>query len=188
MNVNDLVQIRIADAARRIEAAKRRRAEMDAARRRGLPRRHAAKLRAQAARVATPTAACPGHAECDRCDVTDPCPCCGLRYMRGRWVTADGTETHPTIHNPQVITLGPVDNQTDTEGDITMSQPTALSTADKSIQRVLDAAREPERQRADQAEAALARVQAELDEAAELDDLTTGELADRIREAMAARP
>lgn len=44
-NVNDLVQVRIAEAARRIEAARRRRAELDAARRRGLAQRHAAKLR-----------------------------------------------------------------------------------------------------------------------------------------------
>ncbi len=57
MNVNDLVQIRIAEAARRIEAARRRRAELEAARQRGLAQRHAAKLRAQADRrpgVATP--------------------------------------------------------------------------------------------------------------------------------------
>lgn len=54
MNVNDLVQIRIADAARRIEAARRRRAELDAARQHGLAQRHASKLRHQAAGVATP--------------------------------------------------------------------------------------------------------------------------------------
>lgn len=28
---------------------------------------------------------CPGHEDCERCDVTDPCPCCGLRYIDGRW-------------------------------------------------------------------------------------------------------
>jgi hypothetical protein len=62
VNVNDLVRIRIEDAARKVEAARRRRAELDAARKRGLAQRHAAKLRAQAARrpeppgVATPEA------------------------------------------------------------------------------------------------------------------------------------
>lgn len=54
MNVNDLVQIRIAEAARRIAAARKRRAELDAARQRGLAQRHAAKLRAQAARRPDP--------------------------------------------------------------------------------------------------------------------------------------
>lgn len=31
------------------------------------------------------------HASCDRCDVTDPCPCCGLRWVDGRYVNVDGT-------------------------------------------------------------------------------------------------
>lgn len=53
MNVDDIVQIRIADAARKVEATKKRRAEMDAARQRGLAQRHATKLRRQAG-VATP--------------------------------------------------------------------------------------------------------------------------------------
>jgi hypothetical protein len=45
VNVNDVVQIKIEEAARRIEAARRRRAELDAARRAGLRQRHAQKLR-----------------------------------------------------------------------------------------------------------------------------------------------
>lgn len=31
-------------------------------------------------------AVCPGHADCERCDVIDPCPCCGLRYINGQYV------------------------------------------------------------------------------------------------------
>lgn len=54
MNVNDVVRIRIAEAARRIELAKKRRAAMEAARAKGLAQRHAAKLRAQAARRPEP--------------------------------------------------------------------------------------------------------------------------------------
>lgn len=45
MNVDDLVAERIAEARRRIEANKRRRAALAAARQRGLAFRHAAKLR-----------------------------------------------------------------------------------------------------------------------------------------------
>ncbi|WP_371646457.1 hypothetical protein [Streptomyces mirabilis] len=45
MNVDDLVQERIAAARARAEAAKRRRAAFNAARQRGLAARHAAKLR-----------------------------------------------------------------------------------------------------------------------------------------------
>ncbi|WP_322984636.1 hypothetical protein [Streptomyces sp. S584] len=45
MNVDDVVQERIAAARARIQAAKRRREELSAARRRGLAARHAAKLR-----------------------------------------------------------------------------------------------------------------------------------------------
>ena len=30
---------------------------------------------------------CPGHEDCPRCDVIDPCPCCGIRYVNGEWVT-----------------------------------------------------------------------------------------------------
>lgn len=48
MDVNDLIQIRIEEAARKIAAARRRRAELDAARQAGLARRHAARLRHQA--------------------------------------------------------------------------------------------------------------------------------------------
>jgi hypothetical protein len=47
-NVNDTVQARIAAARMRIEADRRRRAAQQAARDKGLARRHAAKLRAQA--------------------------------------------------------------------------------------------------------------------------------------------
>lgn len=45
MNVDDIVAERIAEARRRIEANKRRRAALAAARQRGLALRHAAKLR-----------------------------------------------------------------------------------------------------------------------------------------------
>lgn len=45
MNVDDLVAERIAAARVRIQAAKRRRGELSAARRRGLAARQAAKLR-----------------------------------------------------------------------------------------------------------------------------------------------
>lgn len=45
MNVEDLIRIRIADAARKVEAARERRADMQAARQHGLAYRHAAKLR-----------------------------------------------------------------------------------------------------------------------------------------------
>lgn len=50
MNVEDIVQIKIADAARKIEAARRDRAARQAARRRGLAQRHARKLRNLASR------------------------------------------------------------------------------------------------------------------------------------------
>jgi hypothetical protein len=40
-------------------------------------------LRAMADAASDP--GCPGHAECVRCDVTDPCPCCGLTYRNGQW-------------------------------------------------------------------------------------------------------
>ncbi|MDF6043224.1 hypothetical protein LRD69_13915 [Streptomyces sp. JH14] len=45
MNVDDVVAARIEAARIRIQAAKRRREELSAARRRGLAARHAAKLR-----------------------------------------------------------------------------------------------------------------------------------------------
>jgi hypothetical protein len=48
MNVDDVVAARIAAARMRIEADRRRRATQQAARDKGLARRHAAKLRAQA--------------------------------------------------------------------------------------------------------------------------------------------
>lgn len=28
---------------------------------------------------------CPGHTDCQRCDITDPCPCCGLWLVNGQW-------------------------------------------------------------------------------------------------------
>lgn len=49
MNVDDIVQERITAARIRIQAAKRRREELGAARRRGLAARHAQKLRNLAA-------------------------------------------------------------------------------------------------------------------------------------------
>ncbi|KPC79537.1 hypothetical protein [Streptomyces sp. NRRL S-4] len=45
MNVEDIVQARIGAARVRVQAAKRRREELSAARKRGLAARHAAKLR-----------------------------------------------------------------------------------------------------------------------------------------------
>ncbi|MET8401417.1 hypothetical protein [Streptomyces sp900116325] len=45
MNIDDIVAARIEAARVRIQAAKRRREELSAARRRGLAARHAAKLR-----------------------------------------------------------------------------------------------------------------------------------------------
>ena len=60
MNVNDVVAAKIAAAAARTEATKRRRAALAANRKRGLAIRHAAKLRNQASirtadGTATPT-------------------------------------------------------------------------------------------------------------------------------------
>lgn len=54
MNVEDVVAARIAAARLRIAATKKRRTSMEAARSKGLAQRHAAKLRNQAAGVATP--------------------------------------------------------------------------------------------------------------------------------------
>lgn len=51
MNVDDVVAERIAAARLRIEAAKKRRAALAAARQRGLAHRHAAKLRNLSART-----------------------------------------------------------------------------------------------------------------------------------------
>jgi hypothetical protein len=50
VNVDDVVQARIAAAARKAEHEKQQRAELAAARRRGLAARHAQKLRALAER------------------------------------------------------------------------------------------------------------------------------------------
>lgn len=55
MNVDDLIQERIAAARARIEANKRRRASLAAARNRGLALRHAAKLRNLSARTTDDT-------------------------------------------------------------------------------------------------------------------------------------
>lgn len=40
--------------------------------------------------AATQATDCPGHEDCTRCDVTDPCPCCGITYRNGQWATATG--------------------------------------------------------------------------------------------------
>ncbi|MFC4034569.1 hypothetical protein ACFO3J_24275 [Streptomyces polygonati] len=41
------------------------------------------------AATGTAPGGCPGHEDCPRCDVTDPCPCCGLHYVgAGRWAPA----------------------------------------------------------------------------------------------------
>ena len=53
-HVEQQIQARIAAAKVRVQAAKRRRDELAAARRRGLARRHAQKLRNQAAKRAQP--------------------------------------------------------------------------------------------------------------------------------------
>ncbi|MFE2020136.1 hypothetical protein ACFW9O_19085 [Streptomyces sp. NPDC059499] len=55
MNVNDIVAEQIEAARVRIQAAKRRREELSAARARGLAARHAQKLRHLAARVSDET-------------------------------------------------------------------------------------------------------------------------------------
>lgn len=55
MNVDDVVAEKIAAARRRAEAAKARRAALNAARQRGLAHRHAQRLRNQASRGDTPT-------------------------------------------------------------------------------------------------------------------------------------
>lgn len=34
---------------------------------------------------------CQDHENCDRCDVLDPCPCCGLCYEAGQYVYPDGS-------------------------------------------------------------------------------------------------
>jgi hypothetical protein len=91
MNVNDVVQIRIAEAARRIEAARKRRAELDAARQAGLRQRHAAKLRNLAdATVTGSRNAPPEPAESDG-------PCCPRAQAREvggeSFQAADGSPT-----------------------------------------------------------------------------------------------
>lgn len=45
------------------------------------------------------------HQACDQCDITDPCPCCGLRWVDGRWVNADGT---PYTSGPRPLPPYPV--------------------------------------------------------------------------------
>lgn len=55
MNVDDVVAEKIAAARARAEAAKARRAALNAARQRGLAHRHAQRLRNQASRGDTPT-------------------------------------------------------------------------------------------------------------------------------------
>ncbi|MFH8528138.1 hypothetical protein ACH4GE_06885 [Streptomyces tendae] len=59
MNVDDIVAEKIAAARARIEATKRRRAALQAARQRGLAHRHAARLRNQAAARTTDGTATP---------------------------------------------------------------------------------------------------------------------------------
>jgi hypothetical protein len=46
-----------------------------------------AKLDAARARAAS----CRDHEHCDRCQVLDPCPCCGLAYAAGQYVYPDGS-------------------------------------------------------------------------------------------------
>ncbi|WP_269858754.1 hypothetical protein [Streptomyces sp. RPT161] len=48
MNTDDVIKLRIEEARRKVEAARKRRAELGAARQAGLARRHAAKLHHQA--------------------------------------------------------------------------------------------------------------------------------------------
>lgn len=63
MDVNDVVAARIAAARMRVESRKKARAAMQAARDKGLAQRHAAKLRAQAARRPEPPVATPAPTE-----------------------------------------------------------------------------------------------------------------------------
>lgn len=63
MNVDDLVAERIAAARVRIQAAKRRRGELSAARRRGLAARQAAKLRNLASSQQDPASGTNTHKE-----------------------------------------------------------------------------------------------------------------------------
>jgi hypothetical protein len=70
MNIDDIVAEKIAAARARAEAAKRRRAALNAARQRGLAQRHAAKLRNQASRGDTPTAPNPNRVDIDTTDTT----------------------------------------------------------------------------------------------------------------------
>ncbi|MGX1512208.1 hypothetical protein [Streptomyces collinus] len=75
MNVDDIVAEKIAAARARIEATKRRRAALQAARQRGLAHRHAAKLRNQANRVDIDTVADP-LADICICTHAERCPSC----------------------------------------------------------------------------------------------------------------
>jgi uncharacterized protein YqfA (UPF0365 family) len=65
VNVDDIVAEKIAAARARIEATKRRRAALNAARQRGLAHRHAARLRNQASARTTdgPALATPADAD-----------------------------------------------------------------------------------------------------------------------------
>lgn len=36
---------------------------------------------------------CAGHEDCERCDITDPCPCCGLYYDSGQYVLPEPKHT-----------------------------------------------------------------------------------------------
>ncbi|MEU9065477.1 hypothetical protein AB0D60_01085 [Streptomyces sp. NPDC048306] len=75
MNVDDIVAEKIAAARARIEATKRRRAALQAARQRGLAHRHAARLRNQANRGDTPTDPDPLAGLCI-CTHAERCPSC----------------------------------------------------------------------------------------------------------------
>ena len=69
MNVDDVVAEKIAAARARAEAAKRRRAALNAARQRGLAARHAAKLRNQASARMTDGSATPANGAAN--DITE---------------------------------------------------------------------------------------------------------------------
>lgn len=61
MNVDDIVRIRIAEAAQKIAAARKRREQQQAARDHGLAQRHAQKLRHLAARSVGEVDGTPDH-------------------------------------------------------------------------------------------------------------------------------
>ena len=99
MNVDDVVAEKITAARARAEAAKARRAALNAARQRGLAHRHAQRLRNQASRGDTPTVTGPTVAQTvtvDDPDRVDIGTVADLHYPDGH---ADVSQTHTTEEN-----------------------------------------------------------------------------------------